>query len=162
VPESKPPAELSAEQLDYLARQVNTVMLTEPRVWGDTRRVVLGRNVQLANALLNTMSGMIVIGDDTFFGHNVCLLTGSHDYRKRGAQRQAAIPEIGRDIFIGRGVWISTNVTIIGPCTIGDDAVIAAGSVVLGGELPGGHLYAGVPARAIKAIDFDEPPGDGA
>jgi acetyltransferase-like isoleucine patch superfamily enzyme len=105
VPGSKPPAELSAEQLDYLARQVNTVMLTEPRVWGDTRRVVLGRNVQLANALLNAMSGMIVIGDDI---------------------------------------------------------VIEAGSVVIGGELPGGRHYAGVPARAIKAIDFDEPPGDDA
>lgn len=160
--ESKPPAELTKEQLDYLAHQVNQVMLTEPRVWGDTRRVVLGRNVRLANALLNTMSGMIVIGDDTFFGHNVSLLTGTHDYRKRGAQRQAAIPEIGNDIVIGNGVWISTNVTIIGPCTIGDDAVIAAGSVVIGGDLPGGYIYAGAPAKAIKAIDFDEPRGDGA
>jgi len=157
--ESKPAAELSPEQLDYLVRQVNIVMLNEPRVWGETRRVVVGRNVRLANALLNTMSGMIVIGDDAFFGHNVCVLTGTHNYRKRGQARQESIPEIGRDIRIGRGVWISSNVTIIGPCTIGDDAVIAAGSVVCGGELPGGFIYAGAPARPIRAIDFDEPTG---
>lgn len=157
--DNKPSAELGKEQLDYLAHQVNQVMLTEPRVWGETRRVVVGGNVHLANTLLNTMSGMIVIGDDTFFGHNVCLLTGTHDYRKRGTRRQAAIPSTGRDILIGRGVWISTNVTIIGPCTIGDDAVIAAGSLVLGGDLPGGYIYAGAPAKAIKAIDFEEPQG---
>lgn len=160
--ERKPPVELTEEQLDYLVHRVNHALLTMPRVWGETRRVVLGRNVQLANALLNTSSGMIVIGDDTFCGHNVCLLTGTHDFRKRGQARQAAIPDIGRDIFIGQGVWIASNVTILGPCTIGDHAVIAAGSVVCGGELVGGYIYAGAPAKAIKAIEFEDPPGDDA
>jgi acetyltransferase-like isoleucine patch superfamily enzyme len=156
--DAKPPVELSPEQLDQLIHQVNHALLTRPRIWGETRRVVLGNNVHLANTLFNTSSGMIIVGDDSFFGHNVCLLTGTHDYRKRGKARQASIPDIGRDIFIGQGVWISTNVTIIGPCTIGDHAVIAAGAVVCGGELPGGHIYAGAPAKPIKAIDFDDAP----
>ena len=155
----KPPPELSQEQMDYLVRQINHAMLNEPRIWGETRRVVLGRNIHLANTLFNTSSGMIVVGDDSFFGHNVSLLTGTHDYRKRGQARQASIPDLGRDIFIGRGVWISSNVTVIGPCTIGDHAVIAAGAVVCGGDLPGGYIYAGTPAKAIKAIDFEQPQG---
>jgi len=150
--------ELSEQQLTEIVKRVNFAMLTEPRCWGDAKRIVVGQNVHLANALLNTVSGMIIIGDDTFFGHNVCLLTGTHEIGRRGAARQAAVPQTGRDIIIGRGVWIATNVTVIGPCTIGDDAVIATGSVVCGGELPGGFVYAGTPARAIKAIDFTDPP----
>ena len=148
--------QLSEEQLAEIVTRVNHAMLVEPRCWGPTKRIVVGRNVAMANTLFNTTSGLIVIGDDTFFGHNVSLLTGSHDIRKRGSARHGAIPESGRDIVIGRGVWIASNVTVVGPCTIGDDAVIAAGSVVCGGELPGGYIYAGAPAKAIKRIDFEE------
>lgn len=151
--------ELNEELLEAIVQRVNHAMLVKPRCWGPNQRIAIGNNVQLANTLFNTSSGMVVIGDDSFFGHNVCILAGTHDPKKRGAARQHAIPDSGHDIFIGRGVWIASNVTIIGPCTIGDDAVIAAGSLVLGGDLPGGHIYAGVPAKAIRPIDFD-PSGD--
>ena len=151
--------DLSEEQLTAIINRVNLALLTEPLCWGKTDRIRLGKNVHVANTLFNTLSGMIVVGNDTFFGHNVSVLTGTHDFRRRGAARQEAVPELGRDIFIGSGVWIASNVTIIGPCTIGDDAVIAAGSVVCGGDLPGGYIYAGAPAKSIKAIDFtDSPP----
>jgi acetyltransferase-like isoleucine patch superfamily enzyme len=156
--ERRPPLDLSEEQLNYIVTRVNHAMLNEPRCWGPTKRVIVGQNVALANTLFNTSSGMVIIGDDSFFGHNVCLLTGTHDHHKRGVSRHESVPDSGRDILIGRGVWISSNVTVIGPCSIGDDVVIAAGSVVTGGELPGGYIYAGVPAKAIKAIDFTDPP----
>jgi acetyltransferase-like isoleucine patch superfamily enzyme len=150
--------ELSDEQLQQIVNRVNHAMLTAPRCWGPNTRVTFGKNIHVANTLFNTLSGRIVIGDNTFFGHNVSVLTGTHDYRRRGTARQETVPESGRDILIGAGVWIASNVTIIGPCTIGDDAVIASGSVVCGGELPGGYIYAGAPAKAIKAIDFTDPP----
>ena len=148
--------ELSPEQLEYLINQVNHATLAKPRCWGQNSRVLLGNNVHLANTLFNTTSGMIVVGDDVFFGHNVCLLTGTHDYRKKGADRHAAIPDSGRDIYIGNGTWVASGATIVGPCRIGENAVIAAASLLTEGDYPGGYIYAGAPAKAIKAIDFDE------
>jgi acetyltransferase-like isoleucine patch superfamily enzyme len=50
-----------------------------------------------------------------------------------------------RPIKIGSHVWIGLNVTILKGVTIGDDSVIAAGSVVTK-DVPAGTLVAGVPA----------------
>lgn len=113
------------------------------------RRVFIGQNVNLSNAVLNTVSGDIRIGDDSFFGHGVSLLTGTHDYTASRASRQTASPSAGRDITVGRGVWIASNATVLGPCAIGDDAVVAAGAVVTMREVPAGAIVGGMPARII-------------
>jgi len=49
------------------------------------------------------------------------------------------------------GVWVASNATIIGPCIIGENAVIGAGSVVLGDVEPY-TIVAGNPARVIRKI----------
>lgn len=121
------------------------------------RRVFLGENVELNNAVLNVVSGDIRIGDHSFLGHGVSLLTGTHNYRARGAQRQTSSPAAGHDIVIGKGVWIASNVTVIGPCTIGDDAVVAAGAVVAMPEVPAAAIVGGVPAKIIGHIEFPRP-----
>jgi acetyltransferase-like isoleucine patch superfamily enzyme len=136
---------------DELAQRLVMRVNTTPMVFGGSwERVSIGINVKLVNALLNVSGGTITIGDHTFFGHNVCLLTGTHNISQRAEQRQL-FPTEGRDIIIGEGVWIATNATIIGPCSIGDDAVIAAGAVVVD-NIEAGWLYAGVPARKVKRL----------
>ncbi len=50
---------------------------------------------------------------------------------------------------IGDRVRIYANAQVLGPVTIGDDAVIAAGAVVLS-DVPAGMMAAGVPARVVK------------
>ncbi len=99
-------------------------------VWGDPNRLHLAKSAIVNNALFNLSSGDIWIGENVFFGHNVCLLTGTHDFRKVGLERQKAIPEDGRDIVIEDGVWLASGVTVLGPCRIGRDAVVAACSLV--------------------------------
>lgn len=123
---------------------------------GMKNRLHVGKNVKLQNTIFNVWSGEIIIGDYSFFGHNSCVVTGTHDIRLTDIKRQKAVPESGRDIFIGTSVWISTNVTIIGPCTIGDNSVIAAGSVLLPGKYPANSLFAGNPAVFKKKIDLTE------
>jgi acetyltransferase-like isoleucine patch superfamily enzyme len=129
----------------------------QPYVYDGTssprRRVFLGENVKLNDAVLNAVSGDIRIGDHTFLGHGVSLLTGTHDYRARRAERQTSSPATGNDIVIGKGVWIASNVTVLGPCTIGDDAVLAAGAVVAMTEVPAAAIVGGVPAKIIGQID---------
>ncbi len=121
------------------------------RVWGDENKIVLGRDVHLNDALINTTCGMVSIGDYTFLGHGVSLLTGTHDVTKKDLERQSAIPSEGRDIKIGRGVWIASKVLILGPCEIGDNAVIAAGSVATG-KIEANSFYAGSPAKIKRKM----------
>lgn len=52
-------------------------------------------------------------------------------------------------VYIGDHVWIGTRVTILSGVTVGNDAVIAAGSLVTK-NVPSGALVGGVPAKIIK------------
>lgn len=52
-------------------------------------------------------------------------------------------------IIIGNHVWIGMNATILKGVSIGDGAVVAAGSIVTK-DVPPKTLVAGVPARIIK------------
>ena len=54
--------------------------------------------------------------------------------------------EFGRPIAIGANVWIGSGAIILPGVTIGDDAIIGAGSVVTRDVPPGGTAF-GNPAR---------------
>ena len=58
-------------------------------------------------------------------------------------------------IRIGNDVWIGMRSIILKGVTIGDGAVIAAGSVVTR-DVPAGTLYGGNPARFIKELPSEE------
>ena len=121
------------------------------RVWGDRSRVRLARTTHMVNTLFNVSSGTITVGEHTFAGHNVSIITGTHDYTLTLQQRMRDIPRTGHDIEIGTGVWIGSNAVILGPCRIGDHAVIAACAVVTGDVAPY-TIVAGVPAKPIRQI----------
>ena len=122
---------------------------------GDISRLHIGKNVEYAEAFFNLSSGDITLCDFVFLNQYTKLISGSHDYTKRNRERQETVPGTGCDIEIGQGVWVGTGATIIGPCTIGDHAVVGAGSVLPPGEYESGCLYAGNPARLIKRIEFE-------
>lgn len=64
-------------------------------------------------------------------------------------------PTQGNDIIIGKGVWLCSNATILGPCSIGDNSVIAAGAVVLANTVvPPDTIFGGVPAKKIKDVHY--------
>ncbi|WP_151802437.1 acyltransferase [Acinetobacter guillouiae] len=56
-----------------------------------------------------------------------------------------------KEIKIGNNVWIGWNCTILKGVEIGDNSIVAAGSVVLAGSYPNGSLIAGNPAKVIKS-----------
>ena len=56
-----------------------------------------------------------------------------------------------KEIKIGNNVWIGWNCTILKGVEIGNDCIVAAGSVVLAGSYPNGSLIAGNPAKVIKS-----------
>jgi acetyltransferase-like isoleucine patch superfamily enzyme len=127
--------------------------LREARIWGDRSRVHLDKiTIPVNDLLMNTRSGHITIKEDCFFGHRCMLLTGTHDYKKTGMARLKAVPDSGRDITIERGAWLGSDCTVLGPVTIGEHAVVAAGSLVTK-NVPPYTIVAGRPAKPVKKID---------
>jgi acetyltransferase-like isoleucine patch superfamily enzyme len=118
-------------------------------VHGPADRVHLAPSATVANALFNTVSGEIHVGEHALYGHHVCLLTGTHDTALEGAARQWQVPREGRDIVIEDGAWLASNVTVLGPARIGRGAIVAAGAVVTGDVEPGARV-GGIPARALQ------------
>ncbi len=111
--------------------------------------------IVLKNAKLNLGSGYInrnvkircypeiSIGNDVAISENVTIWdSDAHQIMRK--EKQMTQP-----ISIGNHVWIGTNATILKGVTIGDGAIIAAGSVVTK-DIPAGCLAAGVPAKVIK------------
>lgn len=137
----------------FISPVIEYVINKNIRVWGDRSRLRISSSAMMTNTLFNTISGNIEVGAYTFAGHNVSIITGTHDYKKTMENRMYSIPAKGRDIIIGDGVWICSNALILGPCRIGNHAVIAAGAVVLSGsDIPPYTIVAGVPAKPIKVL----------
>jgi acetyltransferase-like isoleucine patch superfamily enzyme len=101
-----------------------------PVVSGPVSRVRVSETAGLANVLINTVGGFVDIGDYVFFGHDVLLLTGTHDFTVPGRDRQVPSKKLDRSIVIEHGAWIASRCVIIGPCRIGANAVIGCGCVI--------------------------------
>ncbi len=89
----------------------------------------------------------VTIERDAFSGHDIMILTGSHDPTQFGAARR--VTSGGGPVHIKEGAWLCTRCIIVGPVTIGKHAVVAAGAVVVD-DVPDYALVAGVPARVVK------------
>lgn len=138
--------------LDFLYKHhLQEKLLRQYLVFGNEKHLSIAPTAVVNNALFNLSSGRITIEEYAFFGHYVSLITGTHDYNKFGLERQQAIPSSGRDILIKQGVWISSNSTILGPCIIGENSVVASCSLVTADVEPY-TLVAGIPARKIRTI----------
>ena len=138
------------------ARKTEDPSLFRPLVYGDPARLHISNTAVVNNALFNLSSGDITVGEYAFFGHNVSVLTGTHDWTKFGAERQSAVPKSGRNVVIEEGVWVSSNAILVAPCRIGAHAVVGVGSLVLGDVEPY-TVVAGNPARVLRTIP---KPGD--
>jgi acetyltransferase-like isoleucine patch superfamily enzyme len=136
-------------------RSTEDPSLFRPLVYGDPARLHIDPTAVVNNALFNLSSGDVVVGEYAFFGHNVCIYTGTHDWTKFGAERQVAVPASGRDVVIEEGAWVSSNAVVVGPCRIGAHSVVGVGSLVLGDVEPY-TVVAGNPATLRRQIPRPE------
>jgi acetyltransferase-like isoleucine patch superfamily enzyme len=81
-----------------------------------------------------------VVGDGSFFSVQVGVL----DEKYPAAGRQ-----VRRPVVFGRNVVVGGGAKFIGGITVGDNAVIGMGSVVIR-DVPANSVVAGVPARVIS------------
>jgi len=110
-------------------------------------KLVKGSRVVIRDAVID-LSADVIVGDDSEIYDRVRIYTHKHcwnhsrDLRKDCQQILYVRLEIGQDVFIGDGA------IILAVSSIGDGAVIGAGSVVTH-NVPAYEVWAGNPARKV-------------
>ena len=120
-------------------------------------KLEIGKNFGMSNGCVFTAYEHIKIGDNVMLGPNVSLMATNHPLiaaertSMRYSDGHVSMSEYAEDIHIGNDVWIAANAVVLGGVTIGDGAVIGAGSVVTK-DIPAGYLAVGVPCRPLRPI----------
>ena len=94
--------------------------------------------------------GGITIEEGAFIGPHCVLAT---EYHPEDPARRHSL--LTKPITIGRNVWLGADVKVLAGVTIGENAIVAAGSVVTK-DVPPDMVVAGSPARIIRPIKKDE------
>lgn len=91
-----------------------------------------------------------IIGNYCSIAHNVTIGGMEHSYWSHSMSTHISDENImGRITRIGNDVWIGANCIIKQGVSIGDGAVIGAGSIVTK-DVPENTIYVGVPAKFLK------------
>lgn len=150
-------------------------LLPETRLFGFKRwwlksfcGATIGENVRICSSVIIQISARLTIGENTWIGEHtkilggnaqviiesdvdigpeVLLVTGSH--KLWGVKGKAAGKGYSNPIKICRGAWVGARSIILGNVTVGEESIVAAGSL-LNKNVSDKSLFGGVPARLIK------------
>ena len=128
-------------------------------------KIVIGNNVYIGGSTVIDCARSVTVEDSVLISHNVTIAdTDGHStkfsvrkndlqaFRKKHVD-WSAIPT--SNVLIKRGAWIGTRSIILKGVTIGEGAIVGAGSVVTH-DVPAWHIVAGNPARIIREIGEHE------
>ncbi|WP_282097906.1 DapH/DapD/GlmU-related protein [Pseudodesulfovibrio sp. zrk46] len=106
--------------------------------------VYLNKNVQLGS----DGGGKVVVGSHVMFGPNTVVVTAIHNNDRLDIpmRRQGMTYD---SVIIEDDVWIGANVVVLPGVTIGQGAIIGAGSVVTS-DVEAFSVVGGVPAKLIR------------
>lgn len=107
-------------------------------------KVKIGKRVIVMPGCLMMSAGGITIDDDAQIAANVQLISNNHDLYER--QIITCKP-----VHIGRRAWIGAGATILPGVTVGENAVVGAGSVVTHDVAPD-TIVVGNPAKFLRRI----------
>ncbi len=110
----------------------------------------IGRNVKVSSHTF--ICEGVIIEDDVFIGHNVSFINDKYP-RSTNPEGQLQTEKDWKVIptLVKKGASIGTSSTILCGVTIGENAIVGAGSVVTK-DVPPNVIVAGVPARIIRSL----------
>ncbi|KAB2823162.1 acyltransferase [Aliivibrio finisterrensis] len=114
-----------------------------------TSRTEVGSNCHF-NGLSIQGGGCVKIGNNFHSGSGCIFITSNHNYR--GAKLPYDETSITEDIIVEDNVWLGLNVLVMPGITIGEGAIIQAGSVVIK-DVKKLAIVGGNPARMFKSRD---------
>lgn len=129
--------------------------------------IIMGEWSKIGPGSIIESTNRVEIGKDTAIGAHVTIRdNNSHPispaYRRNmrhtahGSIERSSTRSVSGPIIIGENVWIGENARICKGVTIGDNAIIAACSVVTK-NVPANSIVAGNPAKIVKE-DIDKLP----
>ena len=118
----------------------------------------IGRNVKISSH--SFICEGVTIEDDVFIGHNVSFINDKYPRATVDGQLQTEADWGCIPTLVQRGASIGTSATILCGVTIGENAIIGAGSVVTK-DVPAHTIVTGVPARMVRRIGEREASGSG-
>lgn len=124
------------------------------------KNIIVGKNCFINYNCTFLDVSLIRLEDNVFIGADVCLATPNHPLvaKERILSKYPDgeyVLEYSKPITIKENVWICSKALICGGVTIGENSVVAAGSVVTK-DVPPNCLVGGVPAKVIREITDDD------
>lgn len=126
---------------------------TRLRTHGSGACIELAEGVELTGVSITARSTSIRIGKHAMLAPN-CVIVDSDFHAHWPPERRSLDPGLEHDapVHIGDNVWIGMSCIILKGVSIGEGAIVAAGSVVTR-SVPPRVLAAGVPARVVRRLD---------
>lgn len=137
-------------KFDSSARIYPTAVIRAPR------RIRIGKNVVINDFVHIWGAGGVEIGDESMIAAHSAIISQTHDTEALAEGKLYRETLKLASVVIGRNVWVGSNVSILPGVTIGDNAILAAGSVV-NRNVPANSIVAGVPAKVIRYITNTKP-----
>lgn len=129
----------------------------------DTSEIVIGNNVFIGSQTVVDCATRVEIEDDVLVSYQ-CLLIDSNNHSNNAAVRRNDLPDVkygraynwaaipSRPIVIRRGAWIGARAILLKGVTVGEGAIVGAGSVVTKDVEPY-TIVAGNPARVVRRLE---------
>ena len=125
---------------------------TKLRTWSKSAKIIIEDDVGLNGTSISARSKTVRIGSGTMIAPNVVIMDS--DYHALWPPENRIVNpafERDKDIIIGKNVWIGSSCIILKGVNIGDNSVIAAGSIVVK-DIPSNVLAGGIPAKVIRNL----------
>ena len=116
-----------------------------------SKKTFLGKNIHF-NGMKIGGCGTVKIGDNFHSGTECSIITQNHNYE--GEMLPYDKTFICKDVYIEDNVWLGNRVIILGGVTIGEGAIIQAGSVVVN-SIPKYAIAGGAPAKVFSQRDIE-------
>ncbi len=111
-------------------------------------KLTIGDGSVIGNGALLDARGRLELGKNVNLSGEVVILTGQHDYQSPDFAYQTG------PVKIGDRAWLCMRCIVLPGVSIGEGAVVAAGSVV-NKDVPPFALVGGVPAKVIGSRNTD-------
>ena len=113
-------------------------------------KIYCADNVNINAECMLVASSDITIGKNSTLAYRTILTTNANPNSPYN-ELCKIYPPIHKEIRIGDNVWIGAGVIVLPGCRIGNNSVIAAGSVVCS-DIPDNCMAAGAPAKVKKQL----------
>lgn len=113
--------------------------------------IVLGSRVQLGSQVALHAVELVELGDNCAAGERVSIFDSDHRHDGGDVASYDQALAIS-PVIVARNTFLGLNSMLLRGVRIGANAMVAGGCLVRAGDYPGGFLYAGSPARAVRPL----------